>query len=119
MLHIDKQYTPNELRLEYAATARKMFDEHQKWRSRCILWNFILLFSAMVLSILVIRVPWCALALFGISFGILASNLTPKAVSHALSAMTCLRHAQTFEGMEDLDSLQRAIEAFEAETLHD
>lgn len=119
MLHIDRQYTPDELRLEYATKARRMFDEHQKWRSRCSFWNSFLLFVVMILGMLAIRVPWCAVALLMVIFTLLILRLTPKTVSHALSAMTCLRHAQTFERMTDLSKIQGAIEAFEVETLHD
>jgi hypothetical protein len=85
MLNIDKKYTSEELRCEYAKRSRKLFDEHQKWRRRCSLWNTLLLFSVMLLSILVTSLPWCTLAIFGIPFGMLVVNLNTKTVLHALA----------------------------------
>ena len=118
MLHIDKQYTPEELRLEYATKARKLFDEHQRWRGRCLLWDSLLLLTVMVLGVVAIKVPWCAVALSTVAFVLIVSRLSPKAVDHALAAMTYLRHARTFESMSDLDAIQSAIMAFEVDTLH-
>lgn len=118
MLRIDKQYTPDELRIEYATKARTMFDEHQKWRGRCAFWNLFLLFSVVVLGTLAIKFEVCRIALIAVSLALLLSRLSQKALDHALAAMTCLRHAQTFERMVDFDKLQSAIEAFEVDTLH-
>lgn len=119
MLHIDKKYTPDELRSEYATKARRLFDEHQKLRSRCSFWNSTLLFSVLTLSMVAIKVPLCAMGVFIVTMLLLTLELTSKAVSHALSAMNYLRHAQTFERMSDLSRIQIAIEAFEVDALHD
>ena len=119
MLHVDRSYTQEELRSEYAQKARTMFDNHQKWRSRYSRWNSVLLFAVMVLGVLSIKFEWCLIALLPVIFVTLVSRLNERTVSHALSAMNCLRHAQTFEHMSDFDELSSAIEAFEVSTLHD
>jgi hypothetical protein len=118
MLHIDHQYTPEELTADYARRARTAFDNHQRLRTRFSRLNTGLLYSVAILGVLAVRYPWCGVALMLVSIVLLISGLNQKTVSHALSAMTCLRHAQTFEHLTDFTALPRAIESFEVDTLH-
>lgn len=117
MLHIDRRYTPEEMTADYARRARTAFDSHQRLRTRYSRLNTGLLYSVAILGALAVKYPWCGLALMLVSIVLLISGFTQKTVSHALSAMTCLRHAQTFEHMTDFTALPRAIELFEGDTL--
>jgi hypothetical protein len=119
MLYIDRQYTPEELVADYARRARAEFDDHQRLRIRFSRLNTGLLFFVATLGALAVRFPWCGVLLMFISIILLISGLNQKTVSHALSAMTCLRHAQTFERMTDFSALPRAIELFEVDALHE
>ena len=119
MLHIDHNYTPEEMNADYAKRARAAFDRHQSLRARYSSLNTGLLYSVAVFGFLSAKYPVCGVVSMLVSIVLLVSGLTQKTVSHALSAMTCLRHAQTYERMTDYAALPRAIESFEVDTLHD
>jgi hypothetical protein len=119
MIPIDPQYTPEEMIAHYARMAREGFDRHQRLRTRASRLNTVLLSSVAILGVLAIKYPWCGVALMFVAIILLISGLTQKAVTHALAAMRYLGHAQKFDRLTDLAALPRAIELFEADTLHD
>lgn len=121
ILPIDGTYTPGELRQAYAEKARSLFDQNQRLRGRYSRLNLVLLSVAAVLGILAATLKasfgfWCAIGAAIVSILTLMLRATPKAVDHALSAMTYLQYAQKFESMNNLDALPSTIDAFEQET---
>ncbi len=121
ILRVDGTYTPSEMRQAYAEKARAMFNQNQRLRGRYSRLNTALLFGVFALGILggILKGhsgPWFSLGAAVVALVNLMMRVTPKAVDHALSALTCLRYTQKLESMGNLDTLPEVIDAFERET---